>query len=385
MLTDVISEHFKDLSKTKIKSFVEPATIIDPLSTISHAINEITKNDVYDLYCLEGKSVLSTNVRALLAGKDISDMKIRPFLYPSRSLSINSTLQDAASIMSHHRTRSVPVVDQNKIVGVILSKTILNLLAKKDNKWIKANIIYSSNPVTICSNDSLATARKIMLSRKFDHLPVISNGNVKQVLTSFHILQTITPHENLRHGSAGVKKIRTLGFKIGNIGSNRIPQCTPNDNLNTVLGRMLDSDTTCILVTLNENLQGIITYRDILSLLSVKFDSEIPLYMVGMPDGQKNIDLITSKFSKTLKRLQKVYSDVQEARVSIKKQRSGGKKDGKYEVTVIISTPHHTPYVYREVGWDLSNVVETISQRLLRNLSKRSKRRYKTSIRMIER
>ena len=112
-------------------------------------------------------------------------------------------------------------------------------------------------------------------------------------------------------------------------------------------------------------------------------ESEIPFYLVGMPENQKNVDLITSKFIKTLKRIQKVYSEIQEAKVSIKQQRSGGKKSGKYEVSIMITTPHHSPYIYKEVGYDLSKAIENLGQRLLRNLSKRAKRRSKTSIRKI--
>ena len=149
---------------------------------------------------------------------------------------------------------------------------------------------------------------------------------------------------------------------------------------------MLDTDTTCCLVILWDNVQGIITYRDILSLLAVKFESEIPLYIVGLPEEQKNVDLITSKFVKALKRIRKVYSEIQEAKVSIKKQRSGKKnrREGMYDVSVMITTPHYAPFLFKEAGWDLSQVFESLSQKMLRKLSKRSKRRFKTSIRKIE-
>jgi ribosome-associated translation inhibitor RaiA len=149
---------------------------------------------------------------------------------------------------------------------------------------------------------------------------------------------------------------------------------------------MLDTNTTCCLVSLWDKLQGIITYRDILSLLAAKIESEIPLYVVGMPEEQKNVDLITSKFSNTLKRIQNVYSEIQEARVSIKKQRTGSnkKREGMYEVSIMIVTPHYAPFIFKESGWDLGKVFETLSQKMRRTLSKRTNRRFKPSIRKIE-
>ena len=384
MISDTIYEHLKDIYTTKVSKLIEGTAIIDPTQTITQVINELTKKNSYDAFYLNGKSVLTANVRSLLAGKDVADMKVEPFLYPIPSLTPNDKIQKAANIMSHYRVRSAPVIEKGKIIGAVSAKRVVKLLSKKDNKWIKANLLFTKNPITVTSNDSLSTARKIMSSKRIDHLPVIHKGTIRQVLTSYHLLHGLNPHESLGRRSMGMSKVRNLESKIGNIGSSRIPQCNPNDSLNVILDVMLKTDTTCCLVNLWDNLQGIITYRDILSLLAVKLESEIPLYLVGLPEDQTNVNLITSKFSKTLKRLQKVYSEIQEAKVSIKQQRTGGKRAGKYEVSIMINTPHHAPHFYKEVGFDLSQVIESLSQKLLRNLSKRSKRRYKTSIRKID-
>ncbi len=108
---------------------------------------------------------------------------------------------------------------------------------------------------------------------------------------------------------------------------------------------------------------------------------EIPFYIVGMPDEGDSV-LVASKFYKVLNRLQKVYSKIDEARITIEKSRTGGKRIN-FEVRVSIVTPKHK-HIYKETGWDLSNVCEQLGQRLLRNLSKRKKNRARTSVRKIE-
>lgn len=386
MITETIYEHLKDIYNSNVGSLISPAIEIEPTFAVSQVINEITKNNVYDVFCLDGSLVLTTNVRSLLKAKDIDDMNIRSFLTPISYLSRNDLVQKAANIIALNRIRAAPVIENNKIVGCVTSKNIIELLSKKDNKWIKANLILSSNPITIKSNETLGTARKLMLSKKIDHLPVINKNSIRQVLTSYHVLQTINPLERLGSRSRGMNKVGKFGGKIRNIGSTRIPQCTPGDNLNTIIKRMLDTDTSCCLVTLWDKLQGIITYRDILSLLASKIESEIPLYIVGLPEEQKNIDLISSKFSDTLKRIRNVYSEIQEAKVIIKKQRSGSKKrkEGMYEVSIMITTPHYSPFIFKETGWDLGKVFELLSQKMRRQLSKRAKKRSKPSIRKIE-
>jgi CBS domain-containing protein len=381
MITDTIYEHLKDIQSTKIKDIISKPTTIEPTETLSSVINKIIRNESYDVFCIHGKTTLSTNILSLLNAKNITSMKVESFLYPVPYVTLNDSIQKVSHIMTHYRTREVPVVSNNKIIGVVTAKQILKLLSLLDNKWIKANLIYTQNPITITADESLSSAKRIMISKKIDHLPVINKDKIMQVLTSFHLLENIIPEERISRRSIGANRIHKLESKIGNIGSTRIPQCSSNDDLNKILKSMLKTDTTCCLVTLWDNLQGIITFRDILELLSTKIETQIPLYIVGMPEDQRNANLISSKFEKTLKRLQQTYSEIHEARVSIKKQRSGGKREGKYDVTIMIFTSHHTPLIYKSVGFDLGEVLEDLSQKLLRTLSKRGKQRSKTSIR----
>jgi predicted transcriptional regulator len=379
-------EHFKEISDSKIEPHITPAVEIDPSFSVSKVINEITKKDVYDVFCIDDNVALTTNIRSLLAAKDIEDMKISPFLNTIPHLTKSDSIQMAANLISYNRIRSIPIVENKKIIGCVTAKSILGLLSKKDNKWIKANLIHTSNPITIKSNESLGTARKLMISKKIDHLPVIDKNKIKNVLTSFHVLQCIIPQEKQGRRSRGISKIGKLEGKIGNIGSSRVQQCQPDDNLNTIIKKMIETNTTCCLVSLWDNLHGIITYRDILSLLAAKIESEIPLYVVGLPEEQKNVNLITSKFSETLKRIRNVYSEIQEAKILIKKQRSGSKnkREGKFDVSVMVTTPHYSPFIFKESGWDLGQIFESLSQKMRRKLSKRAKRRFKSSIRKIE-
>ena len=381
MISDTIHEHLQDIQSAKIKDLISKPTLIDPTETLSSVISKIHRNNAYDAFCMSGKTTLSINILSLLNAKNITTMKVEPFLFPVPYLSPNDSIRKAAHIMTHYRTREVPIVVNNSIIGVVTAKQIIKLLSTKDNKWIKANLIYTQNPVTINSDEPLSSAKRIMINKKIDHLPVLNKDKITQVITSSHLIQTIIPKESLGRLSSGSNRVRNLESKIGNIGSTRIPQCSPNDDLNQILKSMLKTDTTCCLVNLWDNLQGIITFKDILGLLASKIETQIPLYIVGMPEDQKDTNLITSKFEKTLKRLQQTYSEIQEARVSIKKQRTGGKKEGKFDVTIMIATSHHTPLIYKSIGFDLSEVLEDLSQKLLRNLSKRAKQRSKTSIR----
>ena len=380
MSLELIHEHFLDIMNKKIDTLISKPTLIDSSRTISNVMSALTENDSFDAFCIEKGVTLCVNSRDLLLGKDIANMKVRPFLHPIASLKRGDLVEKAVNILTHNRIRSVPVLDDGNIIGVVRAKDILQLISELDNKWIKANQFFTPNPVVIDKKAALSSARKIMTTKRFDHLPVVDGNKVLQVLTSYHLLQTILPPERVGRKDIGSKQIHKLESQVGNIGTNRMASCYPYDDLSAVVDSMLHSDTTFCLVTLRDSLQGIITYRDILNLLSTKIKSNIPLFIVGMPK-EDNANIIKEKFTKTLDKLQKVYPDVQEAKVHVKKLHGTGSRFN-YEVSATIITPHQR-YMFSTIGFDLSKVFDEISGRIMRLLAKRGKKRYRFSIRKL--
>ncbi len=381
MIYDVIYEHLKNIRQTEVGTIQSAATIIEPKHTVSQTIDKIIKNDTYDAFSKHGKTVYGTNVRELLSARAATSMKVEPFLHPIPSVSPNDDLEKVAKIINHHRTRSVPIVEKDEILGVVKAENVLKVLSKLDNKWIKASLIFTPTPITIDHNSLLSSARKIMISKRIDHLPVTDNGQLKQVLTSYHVLQTLIPEERLGKKTMAEKRITRFGSKVKNIGTNKISQCKPNDNISTVIKSMLENNTSFSLVMLWDNIQGIITYRDILDLFETKVENDIPIYIIGMPDGERDADMIGSKFKKTLQRLNKTSPEIQEARISIKRQRVWGTKQ-LYQITALIITPRKT-LSFKEEEWDLSKSIENINQKILKGLSKNDRKRSKISIRKI--
>jgi CBS domain-containing protein len=378
MSLDVIQEHMSEIMKTKIDSLIKKPTLIDPSMEASQVISKLSNADVFDAYYHEKNATWNINMRDLLHSNNITQMRVNSLSHAIQSLSEGDTIENAVTIIAHNRTRSAPVVKDNEVIGVLEAQSVLKLISELDNKWIKANQIFTPNPIVIDRQTPLSTARRIMVNRRIDHLPVINKDIVSQVLTSYHVLQAILPRERVGRRDIGSKKIRSLESVVGNLGTNRMANCLPHDDLNTILSSMLHFNTTFCLVSLGNSLQGIITYRDILNLLAKKQKSTIPLFIVGLP-REDNVPIITSKFNKVLDRISKVYPDIQEARVYVKKLH-GATGRYNYEVSTVILTPIKR-YIFTRTGFDLSKVFDEISHRLLRNLSKRAKRRYKLSIR----
>ncbi|MEO9308450.1 CBS domain protein [Nitrosotalea sinensis] len=379
----VIYQHLKDVRELKVAKIMKKPTILDSSFVASKTIGVLVNSDSYDAFCMEGKDVLTISARELLGVKDIESTKIRSLLRKIQPLSKNDTIEKAAAILSHYRMRSVPVVERDEIVGIVNGKDIVELLHKQDLKWISANTILTADPITANSSDSIATARKIMTTKRIDHLPIVKNGKVTQVLTSMHLLQVIKPGERLGSGLRGLNLKKKYQTQIGNIGSTRIPNLNTNAPLSSVIESMLKNDTSCCLLSLWGNIHGIITYKDIINILESKIPSEVPLYIVGLPEDYDSSEIVKTKFDKIIRNLSKVYPEVEQAKASIKTIHNPSTNRPHYQVAVRIASPYRT-YNYTESGWDLSKIFDAIGSKVVRNLSQRSKKRWKTTIRKVD-
>jgi CBS domain-containing protein len=379
----VIYDHLKEVRNLKVDKILKKATTIDSSDSISKTVGVLVNSDSYEVFCMDGTDVLTISARELLGVKDIENMKIKPLLRKIQPLTRNDTVEKAAAILSHYRMRSVPVVEKNEIVGIVNGKDVVELLHKQNLKWIPANNILTADPITVTSTDSLATARRLMITKRIDHLPVIKGGKVSQVLTSMHLLQVIKPGERLGMGIRGLNAHKKYESDIGNIGSTRIPNLNTNAPLSSVIESMLKNDSSCCLLTLWDHVHGIITYKDIINLLESKVPSEVPLYIVGLPEDYSSAEIVKTKFDKIIRNLTKVYPEVEQAKASIKTVHNPDSPRPHYEVSVRVFSPYRT-YNYTEMGWDLSKIFDTLGSKVVRNLSQRSKKRWKTSIRKVD-
>jgi CBS domain-containing protein len=217
------------IMNTKVRSVMSKPVVVEPSMKVSQMITTLSNSNSFDAFCRQNNATFNINMRDLLQSKDIVKMGIEPLFNAVPSISANSTLDKAIRIITHNRIRAAPVVQDGEIVGVVESKNILKLISELDNRWITANQIFTPNPIVIDKQTPLITARRIMTTKRIDHLPVVNKDAVSQVLTSYHLLQTILPPERISKQGLGARKVRNLEASVGNLGTNRMASCTPLD------------------------------------------------------------------------------------------------------------------------------------------------------------
>jgi CBS domain-containing protein len=330
------------------------------------------------------------------------------------TLTDRDNIGHAARIMSLYRLRTLPVIESHHgdIIGQISARGIMKAMHNNDitgsettetiskastaaigntdissmiNRISSSNIM-TPNPTTIAPKDRVSTAKGIMIRHRIDHLPVVEKQKrgpvaLKGMLTSSHILGIMIPSERIGRKSIGIESKPTrLSLDISGImDKNNILVSKVDDSLNLVIDSMLKMNSTYTIVKSFDEIQGIITYGDIIALLGEQIEEEIPTFMVGLPDDPFDAELSKSKFTNLIKLLRRVSPEIEEARCHMKLRNIQGERR-RYEVDVSIITPYRQ-HTYTNIGWDLAKMFDQMSDSLKNQLSHKKSRRQKKSVR----
>ena len=206
-------------------------------------------------------------------------------------------------LMNYYRLRSLPIVDKdNKIIGQINAKSIIKQInelgSEKSQIHIKDSFAFLSQkilgkdimtpkPFVIGSNDNVSSARNIMIKYRTDHIPVINedNNSLIGMITSNYVIQYLLPSERIEKGSIGIhqKNIR-LNFPVKGIISKNVVVSNIGDDILKIIRLMIETNSTYVVLQSVKEIQGIITFGDILTLLKERIPYELPCYIIGLPE-----------------------------------------------------------------------------------------------------
>ncbi|MEM3522837.1 MAG: CBS domain-containing protein, partial [Candidatus Bathyarchaeia archaeon] len=178
-------ESIMDLSVNELRT---TPIKVDPLTPVSKAISILKELNAYELFVEKLGKIGIVTVRDLLSVKDISKTKVSSIMNFVPKLQPTTSLNVAAKIMMDYRIKALPILENNKLIGQITILSILKAIEDKIPKTIKLSSIMTKNPITLKENDSIAKARRMMIDKKIDHLPITFNGKVLGVLTSSDIV-----------------------------------------------------------------------------------------------------------------------------------------------------------------------------------------------------
>ncbi len=362
------------IGKKKVSDFIESANIINSNESVSKILGNLIKINNYSVYFKNGNKITAINLRDILSARDVHSQKLNSIAKSTPTIEEDSNISSAAGLMSLYRLRSLPVIEDGEIIGQITTKSIVKSMNHTDIK-VRSTKIMTANPVCMHENDLALAAKNLMVRHRIDHVPIVED-NLKGIVTSFDIAKIILTADNLDNAHLGhTEHTRPLEFPVKGIAERNATISSVDHSVAKVIQLLNTNNSTYSIVTLGDEIQGIITHRDIISLLGEKVEEDVPAYIIGLPDDPFASELAKTKFNTLVKFLTKTMPDLEEARCRIRLSTVRGKTK-KYEIEVSIFTPTNR-YSYRNEGSDLATIFDQMKDSLKNKLTQKNQKRVK--------
>lgn len=190
------------------------------------------------------------------------------------SLSVKDSVETAVELMFEKRVGGCPIVDKDEVVvGIVTERDILEFLAR--NKKIDgiAEDFMTKNVVTLRPQDSIETAMKTMITKRFRRLPVIEDGILLGLITAREILAYFGKGEAFRMLEIGdireaIKKpVTTILGNDDLLIYKEIPMFPKDALISQIVSELIEKGYGAVLIVENGKLEGILTERDLVKFL----------------------------------------------------------------------------------------------------------------------
>jgi CBS domain-containing protein len=363
------------ISQLEVGRIATPPFTLSPSTPISKVIGSLKDRDRYEVFVEEGGRVGLLTIRELIKSSHITTEKAGSLAINVPTLSPKTLIAEAARLMMEYRIRALPVMVGSRLIGEVTTMSIMSAIRELNLGNVKASDLMTGHPVTLNIDDAVAKARRLMIRRRIDHLPVMTGKKLVGIVTSnmlvFNLIQVVDAIES---GAMVAETRRRLDFPVHDIMDSNPLTCNLNDRINLVFEAMTRRTSSYAIVTLWDEVQGILTYGDYMKLFTEQLQTkDTPVYIIGLPDDPFEAEMSRSKFTKSIEFLRKSYPFIEEAKAVIKIHEREAQRR-RYEVDVAIVTPRKT-YTYSEAGWELPAVFDGISNKLKGMMTSRRRRR----------
>lgn len=202
------------------------------------------------------------------------------------SVGPQTLVHDVVHLLAEHEFNAVPVVEGNRVIGIISQGDLLSragmplrvgLFADYDRLERERRLpsgsrpareIMSSPAITVEADRPLEGATKIMIERGLKRLPVVDReGQLQGMLSRIDVLNVLSRHAPGWGLTAGHQVEATGQALVGDVTLHDIPAVRPDSSLADVLDLFDARSQRVVVVDAEEQMVGLISDRDLLESL----------------------------------------------------------------------------------------------------------------------
>lgn len=127
---------------------------------------------------------------------------VRDWMVPDPiTIAPQATVAEAKTLLKAHRIRHLPVMEGNRLVGIITDRDIRLASMPRARmepahpdallQLIRVGQVMTPDPTTASPDMSIAEAAQLMLARRYGGLPIIANGLLVGIITQVDLLKAL--------------------------------------------------------------------------------------------------------------------------------------------------------------------------------------------------
>jgi CBS domain-containing protein len=206
---------------------------------------------------------------AIRANLDPATTKVKTLMRPAPKVSPEFSLGRTAKLMIESGIRQLPVFEKEKLTGFITDEDIIH--AAVNQKWGNAAIatIMTKAPHTIEADRTTGAVMSLFREEGVSHIPVMEKGKLVGLISIQDILQhVVQPQLRQSFGDRTGEKVPFLTVSAKGIMSKPVITVQPETTLKEAEQKMHKFDISCLVVTKEEKIVGIVTKLDFLEPIS---------------------------------------------------------------------------------------------------------------------
>jgi acetoin utilization protein AcuB len=121
---------------------------------------------------------------------------------PVITLAEGQSLREAIAVMQRHRIRHLPVVAEDRLVGILTDRdvkratpSLLSGVSQEEFdrvlKETPVGHVMTRNPFTVTPSTPLRDAVKVLVDRRFSALPVVESGRLVGIVSGTDMLRAL--------------------------------------------------------------------------------------------------------------------------------------------------------------------------------------------------
>jgi CBS domain-containing protein len=228
--------------------------------------------------------------RSILRSRlDLNASKVKTLMKVAPQVTLDFSLSKMAKLMIESGLRQLPVFEKSKLLGFVTDDNVIHAAVALEWGNTKIESVMTRAPHTLEADRSVGAILSLMREYGISHVPIMDSGKLVGIISIQDILENIYwPQRRQTTGDIVGEKIETLSVPAKGIMHRPVFTVEPQASLREAEKAMHDHDVSCLVVTSNERLVGVVTKLDFLEPISQLETAERKL---SVQFGIKDVDV----------------------------------------------------------------------------------------------